>query len=350
MRYHLAWTIPAAAAALTAPFARGSDADGRAFAAAGRTLLSGDWSHAFANPSIQVGPLQLAVYGSIGRSTFALSIVLAVATALLVVAAAHAAGVRRPSLLAGAGLVAVAAGITRNAYEAGHPADALIPLVWVLAAADARRGRAVRAAVLVGLSAGFETWGILGIAVLVVAPRALPVAVATAVLLFAPFLLAGHFHSTHFVWLVDARSLVGHVVAPGTTFGWPLRVLQGGTALAAGALLMWRLRRSENAVWIVPAAVVAVRLLLDPLDSAYYFVGLATPALVGLALLASRSSRFAFTSGQSSSITEYHAESRRSPPRTIMCLRKTPSNVAGNAARAARERSFAASVLNSTRR
>ena len=54
-----------------------------------------------------------------------------------------------------------------------------------------------------------------------------------------------------------------------------------------------------------------------------------------------RRSRLAFTSGQSSSITAYHAESRRSPPRTSMCLRKTPSNSAGSAASAARARSFA---------
>ena len=48
--------------------------------------------------------------------------------------------------------------------------------------------------------------------------------------------------------------------------------------------------------------------------------------------------------------TLYQAESRRSPPRTSMCFRWTPSNCAGSAARAARERSFSASVLNSTRR
>ena len=62
-----------------------------------------------------------------------------------------------------------------------------------------------------------------------------------------------------------------------------------------------------------------------------------------------RRSRFAFTSGHSSSSTLYQAESRRSPPRTSMCLRWTPSNCAGSAASAARDRSFSASVLNSTR-
>jgi hypothetical protein len=288
MRTRLAWLLPALAAALTAPFARGGDGDGRAFAAAGRTLLSGDWSHAFADPRIQVGPLQLALYGSVGRSTFALSIVLAVAAALLVAAATYSVGVRRPAVLGGVGMLAVLAGITRNVYEAGHPADGLVPLVWILAAVEARRGRAVRAGLLVGLTAGFETWGILGVAVLVLAPRALAVAAATAALLFAPFVLAGDFHSTGFQWAIEGRSLLGHLVEPGTTFGWPLRLLQGGAAVAAGGLLMWRAPRSEHVVWLVPFVAVAVRLLLDPLDNAYYFLGLATPALVALAVLAGR--------------------------------------------------------------
>src|SRR3954447_11815717 len=285
VRNHLAWSIPAALAALTGPFARGGDGDGRAFAAAGRTLLSSHWSQAFANRHIQVGPLQLLLYGSVGRSTLALSIVLAVVAALLVVAAARAARVDRPALIAAAGVAAVATGMTRGVYEAGHPAEALLPLLWILAAVDARRGRIVRAGVLVGIGAGFETWGILGIAVLVTAPRAAALAVAVAAAVFAPFVLGGHFASADFQWTIDARSLLGHVVAPGTAFGWPLRLLQGEAALAAGGALAWRLRRNVHAAWLVPLVVVVVRLLLDPLDSDYYFLGVATPALVGLALV-----------------------------------------------------------------
>src|SRR6478736_4019486 len=68
-------------------------------------------------------------------------------------------------------------------------------------------------------------------------------------------------------------------------------------------------------------------------------------AALGHAFASTRAASAAFTSGQSSSITLYQAESRRSPPRTSMCLRKMPSNSAGSAARAARARSFVASVL-----
>ena len=56
------------------------------------------------------------------------------------------------------------------------------------------------------------------------------------------------------------------------------------------------------------------------------------------------------TSGHSSSITLYQAESRRCPPRTSIDLRCTPSNCAGSAAIAPRERSLRASVFSSTRR
>ena len=64
----------------------------------------------------------------------------------------------------------------------------------------------------------------------------------------------------------------------------------------------------------------------------------------------SRRRRFARTSGHSSSMTLYQAESRRCPPRTSIDLRCTPSNCAGSAAIAPRERSFRASVFSSTRR
>src|SRR4029078_2829133 len=64
---------------------------------------------------------------------------------------------------------------------------------------------------------------------------------------------------------------------------------------------------------------------------------------------AHRASSNATVRCQSSSITAYHAESRRCPPRTSMCLRKTPSHSA-NAASAARDAALSAAVLNSTRR
>ena len=294
MRRILAWTVPAAAAAVLAPLARGDGGDGWLFLRAGRTLLSPHWSHAFADPSVQAGPLQLALFGSVGRSPVALAVLLGVAAALLPMLAVRSLGVERPPLVAAVGLLAVATGFTITGYDSGHPADSLLPLLWLLAAADARRGRLLRAGLVVGLSAGVETWGILGVAVLALAPRpreairAGAAAAATAAALFLPFVAAGHFEMTAYRWTVAAGSPLGLVLSPGTGFGWPLRLAQGALALAAGVAAARAARGSAHALWLVPLAVVAVRLLLDPLGSGYYYPGLEGPALCGAALLALR--------------------------------------------------------------
>ena len=290
----LAWVAPAVAAGSVSLAHGGTGGDTSMFVAAGRTLLSAHWSHTFANSEIQVGPLQLALFGSIGRSAAALAVVLAVATVLLLLAAARAAGVRRPVLLGALGFLALAAGLTRAGYQYGHPADALMPLAWVLAAVQARRGHVARAGALVGLTAGFQTWGILGVAVLAVAPRwrdaarGALAAATVAVLLFLPFVLGGHFAMGSYSWNVNPQTFLSLFVTPGVEFGWSLRLLQGAFALSAGVAAARLLRSSPHAPWAVPLAVVAVRLLLDPFFLRYYPTGVWGPAFVGAALLAAQ--------------------------------------------------------------
>jgi hypothetical protein len=264
------------------------------FVKAGRVLLSGNWSHAFADQGTQVGPLQLAVYGSVGRSPGALATLLAATAALLVMAAALAAGVERPPLLALAGIAAVATGFTTNIFDAGHPADGLLPLLWILAAVEARRGRALRAALVVGLSAGVETWGILGLAVLALAPslrsaaRSAVLAGCIAVVLYLPFVVSGHFAMAGYRWSIASQSLLGHVFAPGTAFGWALRLAQGAAVLVIAVIVARLGRRSVHAAWLVPAAIVLARLALDPQAHGYYFDGVQATALVALTLVAAR--------------------------------------------------------------
>lgn len=292
MKRVLAWALPVAAAAGTAPLDPGTGGDSWLFVAAGRTLLSGHWSRAFADPGVQVGPLQLALFGSVGRSHAALAAVLGGAAALLVLLAARRAGVERPGALAAVGALAVLTGLTRTGADLGHPADTLLPLLWVLAAVEARRGRTLLAGALVGLGAGLETWSVLGLAVLALAPRGrdavrgVGAAAAAGALLFGPFALAGHFEMLRFHWTVVPSSLLSHVVAPGTAFGWPLRLAQAAVALGAGVALARAARPSKHVVWLVPALVVLVRLALDPTDNPYYFAAVEGPALVGAALLA----------------------------------------------------------------
>ncbi|HEX3226732.1 MAG TPA: hypothetical protein VHQ89_11590 [Gaiellaceae bacterium] len=289
MRRFAPWLVPAVLAAVVAPSVRGDGGDSLLFVAAGRTLLSSHWREAFANSSVQAGPLQLALFGSVGRSLAVLSVVVGGGVVVLVVAAARSAGVTSSRLLGLTGIAAVVTGLTVNAFEAGHPADAVLPLVWVLAAADARRGRVVRAGVLVGLGAGLETWSVLGLAVLVLAPRGrdavrgAAAGACAAAALFLPFVVGGRFEMLSYTWNVSSGSLLSVVVAPGTHVGWALRIAQGAAALAAGFGVARLARRSVHAVWLVPLAVVLARLALDPLDNGYYFVGVVGPALVGLA-------------------------------------------------------------------
>jgi hypothetical protein len=296
----LAWTVPAAAAARLAydQSYRYNEAnyggDGILFVHFGQVLLSRHWDLAFSHSDIQAGPLQLAFFGALAEREMAIAIVLSVATALLVVAAARVAGVRNAALLGGAGLLAVAAGVTRVGYATGHPADAMLPLIWVIAADQARRDHRWRAGLLVGLCAGVETWGILGVAVFAFAPRlrdaavSTLVAAATALALFVPFVLGGHFETFSFAWQVAPPAPLSLVVPEHTPFGWPLRLVQAAVAVGAGVAVARVLRHSAHALWAAPLAVVVARLLLDPLLYSYYLAAPKGLVIVGAAVGAER--------------------------------------------------------------
>ena len=165
------------------------------------------------------------------------------------------------------------------------------PLLWMLAALWAREDRVVAAGALIGVSAGLELWGLLGIPVLLLAPRfrraVLGTFVAAGLVLvpLAPFALAGSFRMFDHEWRVATGTLLGLVVDPGTHFGWPARLLQASLALGAGAAIALRLRRGLHAVWLVPLAVALVRILLDPIAFGWYWLEVEAPVLVGAALL-----------------------------------------------------------------
>jgi hypothetical protein len=161
----------------------------------------------------------------------------------------------------------------------------------VVAGLWAREGRVLRAGALVGLSAGFELWGVLGVVVLLLAPR-LTRALAGACVqslvvaaMLAPFALAGTFRMFDHEWQATSGTLVGLVVGPGTHFGWPLRLAQASLAVAAGAALAFALRRSAHALWLVPLAAVLVRLLLDPVSFGWYWLEVEALVLVGAGLV-----------------------------------------------------------------
>ncbi len=273
------------------------------FLSASRTLVSPDWASTFADPGLQAGPVQLLFLGLGDRVAGALGIAPTTLLACAVeigAAALFALAVwrllgenapRRAALAAGASIVAVGSGVPHGAFVDGHPAQALIPALWLLAGVDAGAGRPGRAGVLIGLSAGLETWGVLGLPVLLLSDglraslRGVLAQTATTLVLFAPFAAAGEFRMFGYRWEVAGSTLVSLFLEPGTPFTWWMRLVQGACAILAGAVVARRLRHTREAIWLVPLTVVGVRLALDPELNGWYFLAFETLALAGGASL-----------------------------------------------------------------
>lgn len=255
----------------------------------GEQLLSRGWADTFSDPMLQSGPLQLVVFGAVRNlALLAFVIELAVAGLLLFVLGRLNVADRVRLVV---GVLAVAAGLTQGAFVDGHPAEAVVPLLWVLAGIWARDDRVLAAGALIGCSAGLELWGVLGAPVLLLAPRLRRtvagglVETLVVVAMLAPFALAGSFRMFDHEWRVATDTLLSLVVEPGTAFGWPLRLVQSVLALAVGAALARTLRRSLHALWAAPLGLVIVRLALDPLSFGWYFLAAVTLVLVASALL-----------------------------------------------------------------
>lgn len=284
------WVPVLSCAAVGAYLDRGTDpGDLVYFVDRGERLLSDGWASTFADPMLQSGPLQLAVFGAV-RNLTALAFLIEVTVAGLLLHVARRVGASDRIRLV-VGLLAVGAGLTHIAFVDGHPAEAIVPLLWVLAGIWAREDRAVQAGMLIGLSAGLELWGVLGLPVLLLAPRrrralaAASVAAAVVIGMLAPFALAGSFHMFQYDWRVASGTVLSLVVSPGAHFGWPLRLLQSALALSAGASVALALRRSVHACWLAPLAVALVRLVLDPLSFGWYWLEVEAPVLIGASLL-----------------------------------------------------------------
>jgi hypothetical protein len=315
MRAAVYFAFAAAVALLVHP---GDTGDLPFFVHTAEKLFSSGWADVFVDPSVQVGPLQLLLFrlGDLA-GVLALVVQLGCAALLWFVAGRLLVG-RDPRAQLAVGIVAV--GLTYDAYRDGHAAQFAIPLLWVLAGLDAREGRTVRAGVIVGLSAGFEVWGVLGAVVFVLAPQvraALKGVAAEALVgaaLFMPFVLAGEFRMFDFHWRVNGDTLLGLVVAPGTAFTWPMRLLQGGAAIAVGAGIAWPLRRTIHAVWLAPLGVVVTRVALDPVRYPWYWLAIDVLVLLGGAELLT------------SPVLERHRPRMQGLPGTWRTPRRSPRN------------------------
>jgi hypothetical protein len=271
-----------------------SDAD--SFAQAASVMLSGNWQHTYHDPWLQAGPFEMIVC-LIGRTLGvslrgeAVAMNMIGAAALLGVATVVVRRDWKPLAIVTGG--ALGLGIISDMWEWGHPSELFIALVWLLAARVARRDQLLVAGLLVGLSAGFETWGLLGAPVLFLLPRlrrtvaAGSIALVAAAAVYAPFALGGDFHMFDLRWSI-VGGVPGYLFGEGETFSWPMRLAEAVIVVSFGSTLAWRLRRFGASTWIVPALTSICRLMLDPVRYGYYWDTSLVLLLIGVApLLAS---------------------------------------------------------------
>lgn len=268
-------------------------ADWQVFIDAGHTMLSGGWRDTFADATVQAGPLLLLLAATADRFGELTGIPARTSIAVLTYAAASFGAIavyrslcrtfeRRPvpTVELTAPVFVLLFGLPSESFLAGHSAHIWIPLLWLLAGSSVVRGRVVVGGLLVAAAAGIETWGVLGVTVLVLAPSirgviagmmAAGVGVAA---LFGPFFVVGTARTGDYVWHVNPAAPIA-VLGGYERVGWAFRIVQGTTAVVVGAAggFVARRRVSMSAVLAVLLLTLAVRLALDPLSFAdYYYV------------------------------------------------------------------------------
>jgi hypothetical protein len=278
-------------------------ADLTLFANAGGALIRGDLTGTFADPAVQTGPVTALFMfllrgatgwtGPVAAPAQVLVLCLINAGALVTalrVSLSRGGHVRAATLLV-VGLLAVAFGALSTTDA--HPTHAVIALLWFLAVRAARRGRPELVGLLIGVACGLDTWGVLGAGAVLALPsvrgvaRSAVVAALAAGAFWLPFLAAGGAHSFQMKWTPVPDSV------PSLFFGttpvpWSYRLAQGLVCLLAGAAVAWWLRHSDDAAWVLPVVVVAIRILLDPVWFEYYGVPVILMLLVGGATVATR--------------------------------------------------------------
>ncbi|MDP9026103.1 MAG: hypothetical protein M3N46_00930, partial [Actinomycetota bacterium] len=272
------------------------------FGLAGSHILTGQWVGIFSGSLIQAGPLELTFWGvpfligfdsQIGWITFSIvaSTVFSILFALLTQRLLRPLAPTWSTPLAiVATFLAAVSGQPSQTLAAGHPAEFVIPLMWIVSATLARRGSAFSAALVLAATAGWELWGLLGVPVLLFAPsidlrtvwRSALGGVTALVVLFAPFVLLGPFRMFSFAWPIRDDTLAHLLFPRDETFPWPLRLAQGVLSIGVGAIIAVLARRRPDAVWLVPLAVCAIRLFTDPVLARYYAVPSLMMILIGL--------------------------------------------------------------------
>jgi hypothetical protein len=278
------------------------------FGTPGTKILLGEWSTIYREAGIQAGPIELAfwgvpallgVHGVVGWSVFGI----VTATLFAIALCAVAAWVLRPlssrwstTIALGATAIASLGFVVTRAVSSGHPAELVIPLLWVVTGQLARKGHPLAAAAVLASTTGWEVWGLLGAPALLLAPRidaravwrsALGGAVVLAAL-FVPFFLIGPMRMFAFSWPILPGTFA-HILFPHEkNFAWPLRFAQGVLSVGAGAATAWTLRRRPDSIWLPLLVVCVIRLIFDPLLAGYYSLPPTVLVLIGAGIAIAR--------------------------------------------------------------
>ncbi|GAA3631283.1 hypothetical protein GCM10022223_56650 [Kineosporia mesophila] len=282
------------------------------FSVAGHSILTGHLSSVYADSWMQAGPFELLAswalnpsaggdmrcltYG--GADPFLRAAAGAVITAALMLFTRHLRRVHdllpSPAAELVAGLAAVVLMLPVRWCSEGHLAQIAIPVLWIWATSLMIRGKMLSAALLVGLSAGWEPWGVLAAGLLLIERRPVPLArsgvvcVAAAIACYLPFAATGHFAMFELSWPVVRDTLWGQLLPGELRMGWLARLLQGLFAGLAGCALALVLGRRHQLLWLGPLSVILVRLVLDPMILGYYWYAALVILAVGSGLSTTR--------------------------------------------------------------
>jgi hypothetical protein len=298
--------IASLGAALLEVHTTGPSSDGPYFATAGRALIGANGLHVYAAKGLQAGPLQVGGFGLLARLTALLhlpedstyAVISTLASTVVLVAGVRALR-RHVGLPASAtaelltGVLSVGWLMSTEVYTSGHPAELVIPALWIAAAVLATDDRTVLAGAVIGLGAGFETWAVLGVPVLLLSGRVLTAVrgaaamVAVAAAIYLPFVIVGPFRMGKAVWGVWSGSLI-HALDPAlTTFPWSARLAQSAVVVLFGTIAWWVSRRSPNgaamAVWFVPAIIAMAKAISEPSAYDWYWLPVQVAVLAGCA-------------------------------------------------------------------
>lgn len=271
------------------------------FSRAGLKLMSARWLEVFSDPNIQVGPLLLLPFGIVSRFATLLGgsdLVLITASVSAVFVLAFMVTVRLSQRMAIAtftpgfelflGLVLILGGFTWSAATSGHPGEAFIPLLWIVAGMSAAQGRTGTAGAAIGVAAGMKLWALLGATILLISGRRVHwipagmLALAVGVVFYLPFLLSGEVSTFDYTWFVKPHSPVSLFLEPNSPFTWQMRLVQSIVICIFGVIATIFLRDREGAWWTLPMVVLLFRLLVDPLDYHYYWLPVGVIALIGV--------------------------------------------------------------------